>query len=333
MNELRSPGLTVPREVAPGVHRIDTPLGERIASLYLITGPAGVLLYDTGIDGTIPRHVLPVLETIGRSAAEVIAVVVSHCDVDHFGGVADAREAFTGARILAGARDLPLIESYDRYLAERARGFFATYGWDEDPEVLTWCRSVTRAGPLDGATRDGDLIDLGAGRVVEILDVPGHSLGHVAADLPWADAVLVGDAVLAASVDLADGTPAFPPTYRHVDEYLATVARLETLDRSLLLTAHYPTLRGPAGRSFLARSREFAERLDLMVADALAAASEGATLAELLSRLNPRAGRWPASGTEGALAFPVAGHLERLVAQGRARLAGERGGVAVWAAA
>src|SRR6476620_4200140 len=89
-------------EVAPGIHRIETPLGERFASLYLLVGDDAVLLYDTGVDGTIPAHVLPALDRLGISPLDVATVVVSHCDVDHFGGVADARAVFPRANIVAG---------------------------------------------------------------------------------------------------------------------------------------------------------------------------------------------------------------------------------------
>ena len=317
--------------VAPGLHRIDTPLGDRYASLYLAEGDDSVVLYDTGIDGTIPTHVLPALTSLDRTPADVSAVIISHCDVDHFGGAADARESFPNARLLAGAADRPLIENFERYLDERARGFVDAYGWDEDPAVLEWCRSVTRETRLDASASDGDRFDLGGGRTVEVIELPGHSHGHLGLDVGWADAVLVGDAVLAASVDLADGTPAFPPTYRFVDEYLATVARLEALDRDLLLTAHYPVMRGDDVRAFLARSRGFADRLDALVKGALSGI-EGLTFAELLGTLNPIAGEWPVEGTAGALAFPVAGHLERQIAQGSARTVGRRAGVALWSA-
>lgn len=318
-------------ELAPGVHRIDTPLGERYASLYLLVGDDAVLLYDTGIDGTTPAHVLPALEHLGITPFAVSTVVVSHCDVDHFGGVADARAAFPAARIVAGAGDLPLIEDYSRYVSERARGFLGRYGWDEDPAVLDWCRSVTREAPLDGAASDGEVVSLGGGRDAVIREVPGHSAGHLAVEVPWADAVLVADAVLGASVDLADGTPAFPPTYRYVDDYRATIARLQAWDRELLLTAHYPTMRGDAARAFLACSAEFTDRLDALLVAELQAEPGGLTFAELLARLNPKAGDWPVEGTAGALAFPVAGHLERLVGQGRAATTGTRDGAAVWA--
>lgn len=315
--------------IAPGLHRIDTPLGDRFASLYVVAGEREALLYDTGVDGTIPDHVLPALAELGIVPESVRTVVLSHADVDHFGGVADARERFPNARIVAGAHDRPLIEDYGRYLSERADSFEREYGWHEDGAVLDWCRSVTREVPLDDDVSDGEEIDLG-GRIVVIRHVPGHSHGHLAIEVPDAAAILVADAVLGASVNLVDGTPAFPPTYRYVDEYLATIDRLERDRHELLLTAHYPLMRGEAARAFLAESRAFVERLDALVLASLRAAPDGLTLAELLAELNPVAGDWPDEGTEGALAFPVVGHLERLAEQGRLERAGARLGVPVW---
>ena len=318
------------REVAPGIHRINTPLGDRFASLYLIEGSSSLLLYDTGIDGTIPKYVIPALTTIGREPREVSAVVVSHCDVDHFGGLADAREQFPNARLVAGAADRALIEDLPTYLEQRARGFFNEYGWDEDPEVLAWVESVTRTTTLDGVVGDGDIFDLGGDVVVVVKDAPGHSRGHVALDVPSSDAITIGDAVLGKSVDTALGMPAFPPTYRYVDEYLATIDTMLGLGRGTLLTAHYPTFSGQAATDFLTASRDFVLRLDALVVSALENVVDGLTLEELLALLNPLAGDWPQSGTEGALAFPVVGHLERLRETGRVRKSGLRHGVPVW---
>lgn len=318
--------------IAPGLHRIDTPLGDRFASVYLVVGESATLLFDVGVDGTIPTHVLPALAGLGIDPASVTTVVISHADVDHFGGLSDAREAFPGAEIVAGAGDRPLIEDYERYVSERARGFVTDFGWDEDQAVLDWCRSVTREGNLDRDAQDGEVIDLG-GRQAIIRSVPGHSNGHVAVEVPHADAILVADAVLGASVNLNDGTPAFPPTYRYVDDYLATVDALIAADHDLLLTAHYPLMRGDDARAFLAESRDFVERLDALVVAELERADSGLTFAELLGLLNPIAGAWPVDGTVGALAYPVAGHLERLAASGRVQTSAGRDGVPVWSLA
>lgn len=329
---MRAPLVTVPdhQEVAPGIHRIDTPLGDRFASLYLIEGPSSLLLYDTGIDGTIPAHVLPVLSEIGRDPTEVSAVVVSHCDVDHFGGLSDAREQFPNARLVAGSGDRELIEHFPSYLAQRARGFLDEYAWDEDAEVLEWVASVTRTTTLDGEVANGESFDLGGGIVAVVRAVPGHSHGHVALDVPSADAIMIGDAILGASVDTTTGQPAFPPTYRFVDDYLATIDSIVELGRSTLLTAHYPTMSGAAAMDFLITSQNFVARLDELVVAVLSRATEGLTLAELLRALNPAAGSWPESGTEGALAFPVVGHIERLRQSGRVTRSATRSGVPVW---
>lgn len=316
-------------EISDGLYRIVAPLGNRFASVYVVRGSRGALLFDTGVAGTIGASVLPALAQFGIAPSEIRTVVLSHCDVDHFGGVGDARETFPGAAILAHPLDRPAIEDFDVYLADRARQFRAGFGWDEDPAVLEWCRSVTREAPVDDDALDGRVVDLGDREAV-ILHVPGHSLGHTAISVPWAGAVLVSDAVLGASVNLADGTPAFPPTYRYVDDYLATIARLEAAGDDRLLTAHYPEFRGHAAKDFLASSRSFVERLDALVLEALGQAAAGLTLHELLAALNPIAGDWPADGTEGALAFPVVGHLERGVEAGRIRQAGSRDSVPVW---
>lgn len=316
--------------VAEGLYRVDAPLGERFASLYVVVGSAAAMLYDTGVDGVIPQHIVPTLATMGIEPRDIRTVIVSHNDVDHFGGVADAREQFANARILAHALDRPSIEHFETYLGERARGFLADYGWDEDPAVLDWCRSVTRETALDGEVVDGDRIDLGDREVV-IWHLPGHSHGSIGVEIPWADAILVSDAVLGASVNLADGTPAFPPTYRYVDEYLSTIARLDLAGHTRLLTAHYPPLEGKPAHRFLVESREFVGRLDELVIAALRAGP--LTLAALLAELNPVAGDWPLEATAGALAFPVVGHLERGLARGTVRSAGEHEGVPVWSAA
>lgn len=287
-------------------------------SLYLFVGRERSLLLDVGVDGTAQEGLLPYLQSAGLQPESILWAVVSHADVDHFGGVASLRELRPGILCLAHRLESPLITDYATYESRRARGFRQPWGLDESPEVLAWTRSVTREGPVDMSLTGGETIDLGDGWEVEILHVPGHSHGHLAVYDPRSRALAVADAVLGDAVPHADGRPAFPPTYRYVESYLATVSRCEALRPDLLLTAHYPTMEADAALDFLARSRGFVEKVDAVVLDELdAAEARGLTLQELLARANPRLGSWPAEGTEGALAFPVVGHLERLLALGR----------------
>ena len=287
-------------------------------SLYLFVGLERTLLLDVGIDGTAQARLMPYLSKSGLDPHSIRWAVVSHADVDHFGGIASLRELSPRAVCLAHRLDAPLITDYAIYETRRARGFREPWGLDESPEVLAWTRSVTREGPLDIALTGGETIDLGDGWELEVVHVPGHSHGHLAVYDPRSRALAVADAVLGDMVPHADGRPAFPPTYRYVDSYLATISRCEALRPALLLTAHYPTMDADAATEFLASSRGFVEKVDGVVLDELAAAgTRGLRLQELLGRANPRLGSWPSEGTEGALAFPVVGHLERLLALGR----------------
>lgn len=302
-------------EVAPGVHRIDTKLGSRISSLYLLTGREGCLLFDTGVDGTATREVAEYLTALGLSPSDIRWIVVSHADVDHFGGLASARELAPAAVTICHRLDAPLVEDYAVFEKRRARQFREPWGLDEEPGTLAWMREVTREAPIDLQASGGEVIGLSDDWQVELLHVPGHTHGHLAIHDPRAGAVIVADAVLGDAVRNADGSPAFPPTYRYADSYLATVDRLAALRPQLLLTAHYTTMASAEAAEFLASSRNFTEHVDEVVRDELfQAGDDGLTLRQLLLRANPRLGRWPQEGTRTALAYPVVGHVERLLA-------------------
>jgi glyoxylase-like metal-dependent hydrolase (beta-lactamase superfamily II) len=289
-----------------------------VSSLYLFAGRERSLLFDVGVDGTAQKDLAPYLSKIGLNPQRLRWAVISHADVDHFGGMASLRELSPDAICVAHRLDAELISDYATYEARRARGFRQPWGLDESPDVLAWTRSVVREGPIDLALTGGETVDLGDGWELEILHVPGHSHGHLAVYDPRSRALVVADAVLGDMVPHADGRPAFPPTYRYVDSYLATISRCEAVSPDLLLTAHYPTMDAGAAMDFLARSRGFVEKTDTVVLDELdAAGAPGLRLQELLARANPRLGSWPSEGTEGALAFPIVGHLERQLALDR----------------
>jgi glyoxylase-like metal-dependent hydrolase (beta-lactamase superfamily II) len=297
---------------------VDTTLGTRVSSLYVFAGREHTLLFDVGVDGTAQKDLVPYLSRMSLDPQHIRWAVISHADVDHFGGLTSLRELNPNAICVAHRLDAELISDYATYETRRAREFRRPWGLDESAEGLAWTRSVTREGPVDLTATGGERLSLGDGWELEILHVPGHTYGHLAIYDPRSRALVVADAVLGDMVPHADGRPAFPPTYRYVDSYLASISRCEALRPAVLLTAHYPTMPSDAAGEFLARSRMFVERVDEVVLDELdAAGARGLSLQELLVRANPRLGSWPSQGTEVALAFPVVGHLERQLALGR----------------
>ncbi len=302
-------------EVAPGLHRIEAPLGERYVACYLVVGGDTALLMDTGVTTSPEGSILPYAARIGLDAERIRWAIVSHCDVDHMGGDAALVAALPDVTLVAHAADRPLIEDVDRIIEERYREFAPAHDIDIDRETADWCHEVATAAPVGLAIEGPIPIELG-GRRVEVIPTPGHSHGSISVWDETSGAALVSDAVLGDGVHLADGRPAFPPTYRYPTPYRTTIAALEQLDPAWLLTAHEPVMDRDAGRPFLALSRSFADRLEAAAIAELRQADTPRSTSELIDLLAPRMGSWDRSAWS-SLAYELVGHLEELAAEGR----------------
>jgi len=294
-----------------GIERIRIPLGERFADLFLFFDSDSAVLYDTGIAGTLASSVRPRLVELGLDS--VGYVVVSHLDVDHCGDVGSVPVELNGAVVMAHRADAAAIMDWEVFSRERGREFAEPWGLDETPEAVAWMREVFAPGPITDVLGEETVIDIG--RPIDVWHVPGHTHGHLAVHDLDNDVLAIADAVLGSAVPLADGSPSFPPTYRHVDDYLATIARIRRAAPHMLLTAHYGDFIGDDVIAFMDESAAFVERMDEEVLHALG--SEPRSLGQIVDIVNPRIASWPVSGTRTALAFPVAGHLERAHAAGQ----------------
>jgi glyoxylase-like metal-dependent hydrolase (beta-lactamase superfamily II) len=302
------------REITPGLHRIEAPMGERFVACYVIVGDDAAVLFDTGVATTPEESILPYCASAGIDLERIRWAVVSHCDVDHMGGDAAVKGSLPSAALLAHASDARLIEDVEAIIEERYREFRDDHGIDIDSGMIDWCRANAVAAPVDIRIEAATWLDLG-GRRVQVLPTPGHSAGSVSIWDPTARAVLSSDAVLGESLHFADGRPAFPPTYRNPTPYLVTIAAIEALRPDWLLTAHEPVMRGAESAAFLARSRDFATTLSASALQELADAGEGLTTLALIERLAPQLGSWdPAVWM--FLANELVGHLEELSSTG-----------------
>jgi glyoxylase-like metal-dependent hydrolase (beta-lactamase superfamily II) len=304
-------------EVAPGIHRIDAPLGARVVSLVLFAGKKHSLLVDVGVDQTPHKELNEYLGANRIEAQRIRWAVVTHPDVDHFGGIVSMHELVPEVISISHRLDAPLIADYGTFKDRRGDPFRSPWGLHESAEALAWMRSVARPRPVELTVMGGERIDLGEDWLIEILHLPGHSYGHLGVYDPRSRTLAISDAVLGDAVRQTDGKPAFPPTYRYVDSYLGTISRCEGIRPELLLTGHYPTMDIDGADEFFAVSRAFVEKVDHVVLGEIDAAGErGLSLQELLHQANPKLGDWPMEGTEVALAFPVVGHLERMLTHG-----------------
>lgn len=302
-------------EVAEGIHRIEAPFGDRVNATYLLIGTRAALLVDTTTKDTAITHIGGYLDRVDLDPQRLRYVLNTHSDWDHMAGNGAIRALAPDAVFCCHELDRPMIEDVDRMIDRRYGDFAADHGHDETDEAKAAVRAATETVPIDVGLTGGEVIDLGSGWRVTVLHTPGHSWGSISVYDPRSGAVVVGDAVLGDAVPTAAGAPAFPPTYRYLDTYLATIGMLTALAPRLLLSGHYPVYSGDDAAEFLYASRAFTDRVDRALVAELDERPEPVTLRKLTTVLGPRLGDWPVEATA-ALFFPLSGHVERLVAHG-----------------
>jgi glyoxylase-like metal-dependent hydrolase (beta-lactamase superfamily II) len=315
-------------EVQPRIYRIPSVLGVRRFAQWLVVGDERLLLFDSGIDGTIPDHVTPALAELGRTPADITDVLISHADVDHYGGNAELRRVAPRAQIRASAHDRRWLESWAVISRERY-GWYRGYGLDYDAATWAWLQNAAGADtPLDGTVADGEVLDLG-GIAGEVLALPGHSPGHLGLWHGESGTAIVMDAVLERGLYTTADVLISPPPYCSIPAYRATVERLRSLEPQRLGTSHYAPIEGRAAvDAFLDRTAAFVDDLDACVRALLGLGPK--PLDAYRSAADAALGPFREMGVE--LARSVGAHLDLAVADGVAVTA-ERDGLPAWRAA
>jgi glyoxylase-like metal-dependent hydrolase (beta-lactamase superfamily II) len=217
-------------KITTGVHRI----GSGLVNAYLVEDGGEVTIIDAGMPGY--WHDLPSeLAAMGRSLADVRAVVLTHGHSDHIGFAERAR------------LELKVPVSVHELDAALARG--------ETPNPAKGAGSV-RIGPIlrfmllglrNGAFRtknpvevstfgDGATLDVpGAPRVILL---PGHTPGSAALNVPSLGALFVGDAMATVSVASGETGPMIAPWSADRPTAVASLARLDGIEAAWLLPGH-----------------------------------------------------------------------------------------------
>src|SRR5947209_10418954 len=293
----------VMREVAPGIHRIESDLGPRFVAQYLLVGTDRTLLIDTGLAGTPDEVLIPALE---RAGAEPDLIVISHADLDHCGGNRRMRERYPGALLACPELDRRWIESNEAMLAENYQ-WHQPYGLEQPDEADRQAMLADLGGdvPVDLGLRGGETLRLGPDRRLEVLHLPGHTPGHLGVWDPATGTAIVIDAALCDGIYDRMGNKLIPPRYYDVAAYRHTIRRIAALEPELLLTAHYQPMGRAEAQAFCERSTTYVDAVEAIVSGQRAAGE--IRLKELTDRVDERLGPFPEFATE--IAAGVRSHL------------------------
>jgi glyoxylase-like metal-dependent hydrolase (beta-lactamase superfamily II) len=302
-------------EVAPGISRVTfrLPLGIDHVHCYLVEGPEGWTVVDTGLG--LPRIVEEWRRILGGLDAPVARIVVTHLHPDHVGAAGDLA-AMTGAPVLQGRIDHEqCVRAWGPGRpVDRWAGHMREHGVPEDllAEILVDSRALGDHVHIEFEPElldDGDRVD-----GWEVLHLPGHADGHIA--------LLRGDGVLLAGDTILGGitpTVGLWPDSRPdpLGDFVDSLRRISALAPTLALAGHEHPVEDPPGRAaeILAHHEERLERTSAALGD------DPRPAFDVSLDLFP--GPLPASQRRFALAETLS-HLERLVLLGGATRAGAR---------
>jgi glyoxylase-like metal-dependent hydrolase (beta-lactamase superfamily II) len=216
-------------KLAPHLYR----LGNDVVACYLIDTPDGITLIDAGLPGHW-RDLQRELRSLGKSAADIRGLVLTHGDSDHIGFAERLRSEY-GVPVFVHAADAVRTRTGEQpktaFGPMRLVPTLGFFGY-----VLR--KNGIRAKYLHEVTEiaDGDVLDLPGSPV--IVGMPGHSPGSVAVHVPLADAVFVGDALTTRHVLTGRKGPQPAPFTDDPAEALASLDRLAALEASWVLPGH-----------------------------------------------------------------------------------------------
>ena len=283
-------------EILPGIHRIESDLGERFMCQYLLVGDQRTVLVDTGLAGTPEEVIVPYLGEIGLGVEDVDEVITSHADVDHCGGNRALKQMNPSLRFSCGEADRAWVESNERIMAEIYL-WSEPYGFGPDEESKDWIGTELGGdSPVDVGLRGGETLRLGPDWRVGILHLPGHTPGHLGIWDQKNDAAIIIDAALETGIYDREGSRLLPPRYFDATGYQNTLRTLHSMRPGHLLTAHYPPMQGEEALDFLKRSLDFTGQVHRVVGEGL---KDGITdLWELTKHADGRLGPYPEFMTE-----------------------------------
>ncbi len=162
-------------------------------------------------------------------------IMILHSHFDHSCGVPILKEIFPDAQVLASPTAQKLL-SRERIVRDLSRNdaivsesYFQNGFIQEKPDT-TELDSI----PVDCTVAEGDMVELGQGLQLEILDAPGHSVCSIAAYLEAEQAMFISDAAGYRSSE-SEISPVF---FQGYDDYLNTLNKLKSYPTKILGVAH-----------------------------------------------------------------------------------------------
>ncbi len=236
-------------------------IGDHRLPAFLFMGTEPVL-FDAGMDFMGPAYLRDLKKYLG-DPSRLKYLLLTHSHFDHSGAAPYLKRKISGLKIGASSKAAEIFQkaSAVEFIRNLSRGAQKNFSSQVDP----WEDSVFKPFNIDRILNDGDRLDLGPGKTVQVLATPGHTRDALSFYLPYRKALVAGEAVGVYN-RAGEIQPEFLSGY---EDYRASLQRLHPLEIDILMMAHLHVLTGEDARGYIAKSLEATGSFRKRIEDAL----------------------------------------------------------------
>jgi len=240
------PAYQSPVEVASGIYMvpIPIPIPLKYVNCFLMRGPSGWTLMDTGFHDNLAEDAWPrAFDELGIRAQDIDQIVISHYHPDHFGAAGWLQE-LSGAPVFMHEPEFKQVEIFwgknVTAQGEALRSLFHGYGMPMETAELVLTHhgeQRKRMLPLPTITQvaTGAQIRLGTDQY-EVLWTPGHSDGLSVFWNAESGLLMANDMILTKITPNVSLWPNCRPN--PLQDYIDSLVKVEALHAKLALTGH-----------------------------------------------------------------------------------------------
>jgi glyoxylase-like metal-dependent hydrolase (beta-lactamase superfamily II) len=222
-------------------------LGTAQVPSYLFTGQRPALV-DAGFSCLGPLYQQDADQVLGGRPPALL--LLTHVHFDHCGAAAWLKRAYPGLVIAASARAAQIVQRPNALalmerLSQQAAEAMRAWGQNPSPEAAFAPFAV------EMILEDGQEVDLGQGRVLQVLHTPGHTWDFLSYHLP-AEGILVASEAVGCADSAGKVVTEFLVDF---DAYLESLNRLAALKPRVLAQGHRVVYTGQDAADYLARAQ------------------------------------------------------------------------------
>jgi glyoxylase-like metal-dependent hydrolase (beta-lactamase superfamily II) len=215
------------------IHTIDALMHGKVHNLSCYFIPAErPTLVEPGPESSLDT-VIAELDQLGVSADDLAWIVVTHVHLDHGGGAGKLAQRFPNATVVVHEQGARHLHSPDRLVASATR----VYG--EENMATLWGSMQPVDEARLRAVDEGDRIDMGQGRHLDVMYTPGHAKHLMCLVDSDTGGVFVGDAVGITLPHSHLVRPTVPPPDIDPDLIVSQLERLAARGVTSINFAHF----------------------------------------------------------------------------------------------